>query len=166
MTGTGNSGKRQEMNEVVISALLEYSQGGQRLRVMETISPNLDWTPVWVSCLWNRWTTGPRVHVTWSDANPRNLWDLRFTCLSWTDSPDWNMLSRKPGLRVESQFRELFTSLNSNYNHSTILTNLVPYVGQLQLGKFMANRSHIYSVVKKKTCLNILYKYTLIKMKG
>lgn len=60
------------------------------------------------------------------------------------------MLSRKPGLRVESQFRELFTSLNSNYNHSTILTNLVPYVGQLQLGKFMANRSHIYSVVKKK----------------
>lgn len=51
MTGTGNSGKRQEMNEVAISALSEYSQGGQRLTVKETISPNLDWTPVGVSCL-------------------------------------------------------------------------------------------------------------------
>ena len=60
------------------------------------------------------------------------------------------MLSREPGLQAESQFRELFTSLNSNYNHSTIFTNLVPYAGQLQLGTFMANRSHIYSVVKKK----------------
>lgn len=91
-------------------------------------------------------------------------WDLRFTCLVM-DSLDWNMLSREPGLQAESQFRELFTSLNSNYNHSTIFTNLVPYAGQLQLGTFMANWAYVYSVVKKN-CLNILYKYTLIKTKG
>lgn len=88
MTGTGNSGKRQEMNEVAISALLEYSQGGQRLRVMETISQNLDWTPQYESPVSE--TDGPQGHRFTSPAAMLATEPMgpALHMLVMTDSPD------------------------------------------------------------------------------
>lgn len=68
------------------------------------------------------------------------------------------------GHTLNHSFRELFTGVSSNYNQSSVITNSVPYDGQLQLSIFMANRLHMDSVVKN--CLNTLYKHTLIKKKG
>lgn len=166
MAGTGNSG-RQAKREAAISALLRMFSGWPRFIAMETIIPNLDLTPAWVSVHWNWWTTRTQVHSHCSEVSLWICGTHTFTCLSRTKSPTWERLSRNQGYKLNHSFKQLFTSLNSNYGHSTIFTNLVPYAGQLELNVFMANGLHICSLVKKRTTAWISFtNIHLFKKKG